>query len=35
MREEVMHGRKATDLYEFHIDNIEKAVELCLFLMGR
>lgn len=25
----------ATDLYEFHIDSIEKAVELCLFLMGR
>ena len=25
----------ATSLYEYHINNIEKAVELCLFLMGR
>ncbi len=26
---------KATELYEYHLDNTEKAVELCLFLMGR
>ena len=25
----------AASLYEYHINNLEKAVELCLFLMGR
>ena len=25
----------AANLYEYHINNLEKAVELCLFLMGR